>query len=575
MTGVLRALALLIAMAGILDPALAIRRLAPVPVEIRLPAAGDPDFAEATNVRRELLSRLDATVATNAPDSARAVITIGNTDVDVPEGPAVFAISLPQRSPSVRVVSASADVGAVGQQMSVVAKLAPKGMRGRKTLLSLSSGSAALARIEHSWTNDEIVETRIPYSPPKPGLSIVRLSVSGGGVAALDVDVPMFVAVRRFRVLIYEPRPTWAASFVRQAVEAHEIFQTVGAARTSRGTATVTSGGWPSLTTAHLDESDTVVVSGLDALSASDETQLHRFVTVRGGALILVPDAMLPERLRHLFQLPPLQEALLERPASIAAGPTNFLASELLLLPSGEPNVRALARVGHGAADRTAIFATYRGRGQVVVSGALDAWRFRGSPGSAFATVWQGLIADAAASAMPRVSVEVEPPLARPGEAVTLRVRVRETEWTTSDGGVRVPALSASLISASRGSTSLRLWPGTAAAEFIARFPAPEQGAYDVRVAADGRMHDAPLAVRDDALTLPPDRGAALALLARSSGGAAIPATDLDKAVAVLRALVGPAENRRVRPMQSAWWILPFSMLLGLEWTLRRQKGRP
>jgi hypothetical protein len=574
MTTGLRIAAVVIAIAGVIDPALAIRQPAPLPVEIRLPAASDPDFAEAETVRRDLLSRLGTTATANAGDDPHAVIAIGNADLDVPEGTAVIAISIPRRSSSVRVLFASAEAGTDGQQASVVAKLAANGMRGRKTAVELLSGSAQLGRIEHLWTqDDEVLETRIPCSPPKVGLSVVRLSVSSAGAEASEVDVPVVVSARRFDVFIYEPRPTWAASFVRQVIEAHDLFRTLGAARTSRGVATVTSRAAPSLTS-QVDAADALVVSGLDALSLEDETRLHRFVTVRGGALVLIPDAKLPERMRQLFQLPALEESLFERPVPVATGQAKMLVSELLLMRPGERDVRTLARVSHGSGDRTAIFAAYRGRGQVVVSGALDAWRFRGEPDSAFASVWQGLIADAAASSVPRVAVEVEPALARPGEAVTLRVTVRETEWTKSAGGFRLPAVAASVIAQSGSATTVRLWPGTAAGEYLARFPAPRQGAYDVRVVADGRTHDVALVVRDDALTLQPDRKSALAFLARNSGGDAIPSTDLDEAVARLRLLDRPVEDRRIRPMRSAWWIVPFSALLGLEWTLRRRTGQ-
>ena len=179
-----------------------------------------------------------------------------------------------------------------------------------------------------------------------------------------------------------------------------------------------------------------------------------RFVTERGGALILVPDAAVPERLRALFELPRLEPALLERPVPVLIDQTRILASELLFVAAEDRSVKPIARVKHGSAERTAIFAAYRGNGQVVVSGALDAWRFRGAPETSFAALWQGLIADAAGSAVPRVSVEVEPMLTRPGEEVTLRVRVRETEWVKSADHFQLPAVSASVASASGSSDS-------------------------------------------------------------------------------------------------------------------------
>ena len=84
------------------------------------------------------------------------VIAIGNADVAAPEGP-VLAIPLPSRSPSIRVISAVADVGTFGVRTNVVATLAAKGMRGKKTVLELSNGSTVVGRTEHSWTRDDEV----------------------------------------------------------------------------------------------------------------------------------------------------------------------------------------------------------------------------------------------------------------------------------------------------------------------------------------------------------------------------------------------------------------------------------
>ena len=62
--------------------------------------------------------------------------------------------------------------------------------------------------------------------------------------------------------------------------------------------------------------------------------------------------------------------------------------------------------------------------------------------------------------------------------------------------------------------------------------------------------------------------------IARSSGGAVIPSADQDSLSARLRLLERPVEVRRTRPLHSAWWMLPFCGLLGLEWTLRRRRGQ-
>ena len=580
----LRVAALMIAIAGVVDPAFAVRRPSAVPIVIRLPAAQDAEFAEASRIERDLMSLLGGAVSVESGDDPRAVIAIGNAAVDGAAGAPVFAISIPRRSPSVRVVNAPTVRALPGQQSTVSVSFYATGMIGRKTDLLLVSGSVRIGHLQHEWTREnETFEAQFPYSPPVAGFSMVRVSASSAGVPSTEVDVPILARERRFRVFVYEPRPSWSASFVRQAIEASEMFEPITLARTSRGISTHTGGTPAFLGASDLDDVDAIVVSGLEALSAPDQAQLERFVTVRGGTLILLPDTKLPERVRQAFQLPLLEELLLERPDALqTAGPPSrgrharleLLASELLLPPTAEAGIRALAFARQGTTERAAVFAVYRGKGQVVVAGALDAWRFRGSPDSAFAAFWQGMAADAAATAMPPLTLDVEPMLAQPGEEITLRVTVRETGWTRSAAEIHLPSVSASLIATAGPTTPVRLWPGPAASEYVARFPAPVDGRYDVRVASAGRQYDSVLVVDRAAVTPQRDRTAALAFLAQSSGGEVFPAADLESVAAKLRAIERPIVPRRVHPMRSAWWIVPFVGLLSAEWVLRRRRGQ-
>lgn len=579
----LRVAALMIAIAGVVDPAFAVRRPSAVPIVIRLPAAQDAEFAEASRIERDLMSLLGGAVSVENGDDPRAVIAIGNAAVDAAAGAPVFAISIPRRSPSVRVVNAPTVRAWAGQQSTVAVSFHATGMIGRKTDLLLISGSVRIGHLQHEWTREnETFEAQFPYSPPVAGFSMVRVSASSAGVPSTVVDVPILARERRFRVFVYEPRPSWSASFVRQAIEASEMFEPITLARTSRGISTHTGGTPAFLGASDLDDVDAIVVSGLEALSAPDQAQLERFVTVRGGTLILLPDTKLPERVRQAFQLPSLEELLLERPAALqtAGLPSRrrarveLLASELLLPPVAEAGIRALATARQGTTERAAVFAVYRGKGQVVMAGALDAWRFRGSPDSAFAAFWQGLAADAAATAMPPLTVDVEPMLAQPGEEITVRVTVRETGWTRSADEIHLPSVSASLIVTAGPTIPVRLWPGTAAGEYVARFPAPVDGKYDVRVASAGRQYDSVLVVDRAAVTPQRDRTAALAFLAQSSGGEVFPAADLEGLAAKLRAIERPIVPRRVHPMRSAWWIVPFVGLLSAEWALRRRRGQ-
>ena len=121
----------------------------------------------------------------------------------------------------------------------------------------------------------------------------------------------------------------------------------------------------------------------------------------------------------------------------------------------------------------------------------------------------------------------------------------------------------------------VRLWPGTRAGEYLAHFPAPADGKYDVRVTAGGAQADGVLVVDGSARTPAVDRSAALRFLAESTGGVAVSPNEMPDVVSRLRSIDRPVIERRVHPMRSSWWIVPFAGLLAGEWTLRRRRGQP
>ena len=148
----LRVTALVIAIAGVVDPAFALRRPAAVPVVIHLPPAHDQESAEASRIKRELMSLLDGMVKVDSGDDPRAVVAIGNGAVDAAAGAPLFSISIPRRSPSVRVVNAPTMHVLAGQQSTVGVSFHATGMIGRKTDFMLLSGSARIGHLQHAWT---------------------------------------------------------------------------------------------------------------------------------------------------------------------------------------------------------------------------------------------------------------------------------------------------------------------------------------------------------------------------------------------------------------------------------------
>jgi len=71
-----------------------------------------------------------------------------------------------------------------------------------------------------------------------------------------------------------------------------------------------------------------------------------------------------------------------------------------------------------------------------------------------------------------------------------------------------------------------------------------------------------------------PDARDLLRAFASAHGGRAVAASELSTLSAQLAA-VTHAEPRLEtwHPMRSGWWIVPFALLLSLEWWLRRRRG--
>ena len=564
MMRVLRIAAILMAIAAVVDPVFAGRRQAPVALDIHLPRSGDPNLGAASRMRDELLGALGNGVRVNGSEPALAVIAIGNATLDrVPRVP-VFWLRSPAET-GLTAVAAPPVSALWGQQPRVTASFRAQGVRDRTTTFRLvGPAGAALGSVQHRWTKDtETFESSFAYAPASPGLAILRITAETDGMAPASVDVPVRTTDRRVRVLVFEPRPSWASGFARQAIESDPLFDVRALARTSRGVTAHTPGAPASLTAFALDDADAILVGGLDALTEQDLAVLRRFAEVRGGSVVLIPDARLPENVRAAFDLPVLSESLVERPAELRQGETRVLATELLRVPGRE-----------AAAPRDALFATPRGRGSVLVSLALDAWRHRAEPGG-FTKFWRAVTAESAMAAPAVTTVALEPAVARPGDEVGITVHVRVPAEDAS-GSVSVPSARGTLVGSNGEMQPLRLWPGTTAGEYVGRLVASAPGRYDIRVDLEGLpRQDAVLVVTDDAARPARNRDAQLAFLAEATGGAVLAADEMPRLLDTLRALPSAEESRQVRPTRSAWWMLGFAALLSAEWAMRRRQSLP
>lgn len=572
MTRLLRAIGIAIAVAAVVDPVIVRRPAVPLPIGVLMPARSDPDYPRAEALKEELASALDRVAVLDGPDERRALVAFGRALLPAAADKPVFSVPL-EVSPSVAISAVHAPAVIPGQAAPVVARLRGIGVKGRTTAIALERRGVAVAKIAHEWkSDDETFAARFGFVPAGAGIHRLRVTASTAGVAEpVAADLGVVARDRRLRVLVYDPRPTWPLVFVRRSLEGDPLFDVSSTVRTSSRIATTSADAPATLAGLQAERFDAVLAGAPEGLTDREMRALELFVSRRGGALILLPDRRVPDPVRRRLGLPPLGEALLERPITTLPPAPLLRASELLLTPSRGRGFAALATVRHGDQTRAVVAEVLTGDGRIILSGALDAWRYRADSEVSFDMFWRSLIADAAAAAPPRLNVAIEPDLARPGDDVVVSVVLRATELSAGSGGVAVPAIAGRLVSSDGRAETIRLWPGVTPGSFTARMKAPRPGQYSVSVTAGGAAADAPLLVAEDVVHALPPTSRAAAFAAAVSGGEVL--AGVPQLAARIRALDTAHAERRTHPMRSAWWILPFAGALCAEWALRRRSG--
>jgi hypothetical protein len=208
----------------------------------------------------------------------------------------------------------------------------------------------------------------------------------------------------------------------------------------------------------------------------------------------------------------------------------------------------------------------------LIVSGALDAWRFRDRSVSTFDRFWQTLVANAADAALPSITMSVTPMVVSPGDHVVLRALVRDVALSTTRP-IRMSA-NAAIVSAS-GTSSVRLWAGDRIGSVRSDVRAPAtRGVYRLTVSANGARAERPIVVAGDIARPSPEAPELLRAWVESRGGGAILAADVGSLAPRLVSAIHPADRRMTwHPMRSVWWILLFALALSAEWWLRRRRG--
>jgi len=586
-----RIIAVAIAVLGLIDPALVVNRARAVPVSLRIVEASPLDGAgagggtrrdRAEAIRNRLTERLRRVADVSDERPPQAVVLIGGVVPDAlpSEGTPVSTVSLSADAPpNVRLVRIEEPrPAALRQAMTTVAEFEGVGFNGRTTVFTLSDGGVDVARVEHRWTKDrERFRARLPYAPLSAGLHAVTVAAEplGGETTADDnaADAALLVDARPLRVLAYEPRPSWNATFVRRALEADPRFELASLVRSSRGVL-VRSGGAPSdLLADGLDEFDVVLVGAPEELRAAELDALSRFASLRGGGVVFLPDRRPSGPYESVLPAGRFEEALLENPGTLLAEHSNDVRASEFLVAHGTPaTVDTLAAIERSGARAPVSITWTHGAGRMLLWGALDAWRFRADADGAFGRFWQAAIADLALAAPQRVDLSLSPRVAAVDEPVTVRATVRATEFAGDGGRIAIPPVGATLVSTA-GAEPLRLWPTAEPGVFEGATTAPAAGSYEVRVTAGRHVGRAPMAVTAAPKRVIMEDAEAMALVPTSTGGVAARADDLTPLEDHLRGLAAAPEPVTVRPLRSVWWAVLFATCLTAEWALRRGRA--
>ncbi|MBV9209060.1 MAG: hypothetical protein JOZ52_00445, partial [Acidobacteria bacterium] len=157
------------------------------------------------------------------------------------EGSAVYVLTDSGTEGGARVALESISVmnrTARGVPFSVRCLLHARGMRGRKSLVTLSDEAAVRVSAEAAWTSDdERQPLTLEVVPKSSGWINYTARVEGAGgedTATLSRSFTIYAEERKQRVLFFEGEPTWEAKFVRRALEESELFEVDYFAQVSR-----------------------------------------------------------------------------------------------------------------------------------------------------------------------------------------------------------------------------------------------------------------------------------------------------------------------------------------------------
>ncbi len=600
MPRVLRALAILIAIVAVIDPAVTSTRTTRPEVAV-ITADSAKDAALAGRVARELGERFTVIPAPFAP--AAATVLIGTRlPTALATSSATFAVAPEPATPSATIVAVDAPSRTnLDARVPITTTVHALGANGRDVEVTLSMGSAVIDRVtERVADGDERLTVSLGFVPTVVGAARVTLSSRITDADAPDptpgatADLVIDVRDDRWSVLFFDPRASWMSTFVRRTVERDPRFAVTSRVVTSRNVSI--DAGRPPATLGDanaLAAFDAIVVGAAQTLAERDVAGLEAYLRQRGGSVILLLDERASgpfDRLTRVrqwssgteaagFAISSVEdEARAARDVSSDSTLAELRATSLLwpsTLPAGARELaRAHPAVSVATPPRPAIWRIQVGAGELVVSGALDAWRHRDPAMSRFDEYWRETLATAAAAGASPIEVTMPSSIVAPGERVEIATTVRSLALADAPTTSIRDSVIAS-IDAPGGASTVRLWPDGSRGRFRGSFRAPvTEGMHRITVASSELRADVPLLVSATATPAAPNDSDLVAAWVASRGGQVIQASALGELGPALQRTLRPTARRETwYPMRSAWWIVPFALLLGAEWLWRRRNG--
>jgi hypothetical protein len=560
---VCRTAAMLIVVLAVIDPQWVVARETPVRV-VLTKTAGATD----TDLERVKSALSDSFVVESVASPATSIrVVVGRTAPAAPDNGLTFVVApdAPGNAPEIRAVTVAdeSSLDAVGRVFVTLA--VPAQSTATPLVLSLLADGVPVETITEPVgpAAGSVVKT-LSFIPSRVGLARLRVSAQLGDGPASYADSSTEVVRRTLRVLFYDARPSWAATFLRRTLEEDPRLDVVVRSMTSRGVAA--DAGAPPASLDRLEDLapfDLVVVSTPEALPERAAAALEAYLRDREGAVVLVPgDQTAPvlSRLTGVTSWTNDRRPTLEK---VVAPAGSWTASEFLW-PGAFPQ-GAEALTGCVSPGRCAVWRVPLGGGRVIVSSALDGWRTRGAEASAFAAFWRSVVGDHATATPRPIEIALQSRTVVPDGMVSAQIEALSTagtlraEWQNTEGAVQ----------------PVRLWPHSGA--YAAEFRAPAApGRYRLVVTGAGAEARAEFMVVDAGQLSEPSPSSLerLAAFASSRGGSVVALSEVETLPARLSAAApSTLRDTPANPMRSPWWMLPFAGLLATEWWSRRRRG--